>query len=378
MPTDRDYYSVLGVDKGADADTIKRSYRKLAMKFHPDRNPGDAEAEARFKEAAEAYEVLSDPAKRQRYDQYGHAGLRGTSGHDFNSMRPDDIFSIFEDIFGAQMGGGRRRSRGGSRARRGYDLETEVEISLEDVANGTEREVDFTRQDLCETCEGSGMKAGSKPVTCPTCKGAGQVQQQGFGGMFRIATTCPACKGAGQVISDPCGSCGGSGRQPRQRVLSVRIPQGIHDGQAIRVPGEGEPGSNGGPRGDLHVVVRVGDHAMFDRDGDHLILRMPVSFAQMALGAEINVQGLGQEHTVTIKPGTQHGETIRIRGAGLPSLRGGPAGDLIVLLLIEVPKKLTSKQQKVLREYAETEDLEVLPESKGFWDRMKEYIGSDQ
>ncbi|WP_428389830.1 molecular chaperone DnaJ [Mucisphaera sp.] len=375
MASDRDYYSVLGVDKSVDADAIKRAYRKLAMKYHPDRNPGDAEAEAKFKEAAEAYEVLSDPNKRQRYDQYGHAGLRGTSGHDFGSMRADDIFSIFEDIFGGGMGGQRGRA-GGQRTRRGYDLETEVEITLEDVANGTEREVEFTRQDHCETCSGTGAKPGSSPVTCVTCGGVGQVQQQGFGGMFRIATACPSCKGAGQVIKDRCESCNGSGRQPKHRVLSVRIPPGIHDGQAIRVPGEGEPGANKGPRGDLHVVVRVARHELFDRDDDHLILKMPVSFAQMTLGAEIQVPGLGQEHKTTIKPGTQHGETIRLRGAGLPNLRGGATGDLIVLLLIEVPKKLTSKQKKVLREYAETEDLDVLPEAKGFWERMKNYIGS--
>ncbi|MEQ9453518.1 MAG: molecular chaperone DnaJ [Phycisphaeraceae bacterium] len=375
MATDRDYYSVLGLEKSADADTIKRAYRKLAMKHHPDRNPGDSEAEAKFKEAAEAYEVLSDTQKRQRYDQYGHAGLRGTSGHDFNSMRADDIFSIFEDIFGDARASG-RRSRGGQRARRGYDLETEVEISLEDVANGTEREVEFTRQDTCETCTGTGAKPGSSPVTCVTCGGVGQVQQQGFGGMFRIATPCPACRGAGRVIKDACTTCKGSGRQPRHRILSVRIPPGIHDGQAIRVPGEGEPGSQGGPRGDLHVVVRITKHALFDRDDDNLILRMPVSFAQMTLGAEIEVPGLGQEHKTSIKPGTQHGETLRLRGAGLPNLRGSSTGDLIVLLQVEVPRKLTSKQQKLLREYAETEDHDVLPEARGFWDRMREYIGT--
>lgn len=372
MATQRDYYEVLSVERNANGDEIKRAYRKMAMKYHPDRNPDNAEAEKNFKEAAEAYEVLSDEQKRARYDQYGHAGLRGTSGHDFSHMDAGDIFSMFEDIFGGGFGGGRRR--GGSRASRGYDLETQVEITLEEVATGTEREVEFTRQDLCETCEGSGAKPGSEPVDCVTCGGTGQVAQSGFGGMFRMVGACPACNGAGKVVRDKCPTCKGNGRQPKHRKLSVKIPKGIHDGQAIRVPGEGEPGSAGGPRGDLHVVVRVHEHQLFTREDDHLILRMPISFTQATLGAKVNVPTLNGEHEITIKPGTQHGEILRINEAGLPNLRSGRRGDLAVLLLIEIPKKLSEKQQKLLREYAETEDHSVLPESKTFWDKIKTYL----
>ncbi|MFA9477876.1 molecular chaperone DnaJ [Phycisphaerales bacterium AB-hyl4] len=383
MATTRDYYEILGIERSASADQIKRAYRKLAMKYHPDRNPGDAEAEAKFKEAAEAYEILADADKRQRYDRYGHAGLRGTSAHDFSHMDAGDIFSMFEDIFGGAAGGmGGRGGARRNRARRGYDLETLVEISLEEVHAGVEREVEFTRQDACETCEGSGVKPGSKPVTCVTCAGSGQVAQSGFGGMFRMVTTCPACNGAGQVVRDKCTDCKGSGRQPRDRKLSVKIPPGIHDGQAIRVPGEGEPGSDPGGaasatpglRGDLHVVIRVAQHELFTREDDHLILKMPISFTQAALGAKVNVPTLEGEQEITIKPGTQHGELVRLRGHGLPNLRNSQRGELVVVLLIEVPKKLSEKQSELLRAYAETEDRAVMPESSSFWDKIKTYL----
>ncbi len=371
MATTRDYYEILSVDRQADGETIKRAYRKLAMKYHPDRNPGDKEAEARFKEAAEAYEVLSDPKKRQLYDRYGHAGLRGTSGHDFAHMDVGDIFSMFNDIFGESFGGGRRRGRGPSR---GYSLETQVEVSLEEVARGVEKEVTFTRQDVCETCAGSGAAKGSRPVACDTCGGAGQVSQTGFGGMFRMVSTCPACGGAGTVNRDPCKTCRGSGRQPRRRTISVKIPPGIHDGQAIRVPGEGEPGDRGGSRGDLHVVVRVKPHELFTREADHLILRMPISFTQAALGATVRVPTLNGEQELTIKPGTQHGELVTLRGHGLPNLRNGHRGDLAVLLEIEVPKRLTGEQERLLREFAETEDRDVMPQTKSFWDKIRSYL----
>jgi molecular chaperone DnaJ len=386
MATTRDYYEVLGVEKGASADDIKRAYRKLAMKHHPDRNPGDVDAERSFKEAAEAYEVLSDPSKRQRYDQYGHAGLRGQAGHDFSHMDVGDIFSMFEDIFGDALGGPARGRRRGGRAQRGYSLETQVEITLEEVLSGAEREVEFTRQDLCDNCSGSGATPGSQPVTCTTCNGNGQVAQAGFGGMFRMVTTCPACGGSGKVVRDPCRDCSGSGRRPKRRVLNVRIPAGIHDGQAIRVPGEGEPGTGGGPRGDLHVVVRVAPHDLFIREDDHLVMKMPISFAQAALGAIIKVptlngrakddtgDGSDQRAEITIKAGTQHGEIIRLPGLGLPNLRTGRRGDLAALLLIEVPKKLTDEQARLLREYARTENHDVLPETRGFWERIKSYL----
>ena len=376
MPTQRDYYEVLGVSRDASADDVKRSYRKLAMKHHPDRNPGDAEAEMKFKEAAEAYEVLSSAEKRKRYDQYGHAGLKGQAGHDFSHMDAGDIFSMFEDIFGGGGGpfsGGRRR-RGRSGPQRGYDLQTQTEVTLEEVAEGVEREIEFTRQDLCDSCKGSGAAPGAEPVACVACGGAGEVAQSGLGGMFRMVTSCPTCGGSGKTIKDKCKSCGGDGRQPKKRVLSVKIPPGIHEGQAIRVPREGEPGANGGPHGDLHVVVRVKAHDLFTREDDHLILKLPISFTQAALGATLSVPVINGEHEITIKPGSQHGDMIRVSGKGLPNLRNTRPGDLAIILMIEVPKKLTEKQQELLREYAETEDRSVMPHSEGFWDKIKSYI----
>lgn len=373
MPTERDYYEILSVEKTADGETIKRAYRRMAMRFHPDRNPGDQEAEIKFKEAAEAYEVLSDPEKRARYDQFGHQGLRGSTGHDFSHMDAGDIFSMFEDIFGDSFGGFGRRG-GSSRPQQGYSLETEVEITYEDVLKGSEREIEFTRQDVCTTCNGNGAKPGTTPKTCPTCGGSGQVQQGG--GFFRMVTTCPTCGGKGQVIVEPCPNCGGSGKKPRKRVLTVKIPAGIMEGQAIRVPGEGEPGANGGPRGNLHVVIRLQKHELFERDGDHLILKMPISFTQAALGATLKVPALDGTHDLTIKPATQHGDVFTISGKGLPSLRHGRRGDLIVIALIEVPKKLTSEQEQLLREYAKTENHDVMPHNKSFWNTIKSYIGS--
>ncbi|MEM0915452.1 MAG: molecular chaperone DnaJ [Planctomycetota bacterium] len=377
MATTRDYYEVLGVEKTADGTTIKSAYRRLAMKYHPDRNPDDAEAEARFKECAEAYEVLSDDGKRQRYDQYGHAGLRGQAAHDFGSMGAEDIFSMFSDIFGEAFGGGgRRRGRGG--AQRGYDLETVAEVSLEEVATGVEREIEFTRQDTCSTCNGTGGKPGTEPVTCVTCGGVGQVQQAGLGGMFRMVTTCPACNGAGKTYAEPCPDCRGKGTKPLKRTLTLKVPAGIRDGQVIRVSGEGEPGKGGGPRGDLHVVVRVAEHELFERREDDLVLRMPVSFAQAALGATLHVPGIdGEKRDVTIKKGMQHGAVLTVRDAGLPNLRTGRPGDLHAVMMIEVPTKLSAKQEELLRAYAATEEHDVLPESKGFWDQIKSYLSTN-
>lgn len=385
MPTTRDYYEVLGVEKAADADEVKRAYRRLAMKYHPDRNPGDAEAEAKFKEASEAYEVLSDPEKRQRYDQFGHAGLRGggAATHDFSRMDVSDIFSMFQDIFGGGGGGfgggaGRGRPRG---VARGYDLETEVSLSLEDVLSGAAREVDFTRLDVCETCKGSGAKPGSQPVECSMCRGAGKVQQTGLGGMFRMVTACPQCKGRGTVIKEHCVDCKGKGRVPRKRTLSVKIPAGIHDGQAVRVQGEGEPPgpdmspTGEGVRGDLHVVVRVKRHQLFERDGDNLLMEMPISFTQATLGAEVEVPTLEGQEKVSIPRATQYGALFRLSGQGLPNLRSGRRGDLVVVTRIETPKKLTAEQERLLREFAKTENHEVNPESHGFWKRIKEKLG---
>ncbi len=383
MPTTRDYYEVLSVEKTADGEEIKRAYRRLAMKYHPDRNPNDPEAETRFKECAEAYEVLSDPQKRKRYDQFGHEGLRGfgSAAHDFSRMNVQDIFSMFEDIFSGLGGGGfggRGRQRG---VARGYDLETEVVLSLEDVLKGVERDVEFTRLDVCEKCTGTGAKPGSKPITCTTCGGQGRVQQAGLGGMFRMVTTCPACGGRGQIVRDLCDACRGKGRIPKKRKLSVRVPPGIGDGQAVRVQAEGEPPApeispaGEGIRGDLHVVVRVKEHPLFHRDGDHLLLEMPISFTQASLGAEVQLPTLDGAQTATIPRGTQHGSIVRIAGRGLPNLRSGRRGDLVVGLKIEIPRRMTPAQEKLLRQFAETEDEKVLPESQGFVRKFREWLG---
>ncbi|MFM9959312.1 MAG: molecular chaperone DnaJ [Phycisphaerales bacterium] len=396
MATTRDYYEILSVDKSADAEDIKRAYRRLAMKHHPDRNPGDADAEAKFKEAAEAYEVLSDDSKRKIYDQYGHEGLRGRGGggagggatHDFSRMNVEDIFSMFNDIFGGGgMGGGGgfggARGTGGRGQARGYDLETEVELSLDEVLTGAERDVEFTRADLCDTCTGTGAKPGSKPSRCATCGGRGVVIQTGMGGMFRMQTSCPHCAGRGEVVKDRCPACIGKGRVPKKRKLSVKIPPGVSDGQAVRVGGEGEPPppeispDGTGMRGDLHVVIRVAEHEFFKRDGDNIVLEMPITFTQATLGAHLEVPTLDEKATVVIPKGTQHGHSIRMREIGLPNLRTGRRGDLVIFIKIEVPKKLSGAQEKILREYAKTEsDGGILPETTGFWKKMKELLGA--
>jgi molecular chaperone DnaJ len=382
MPsTQRDYYEVLSVERTVDAEEIKRSYRRLAMKYHPDRNPGDAEAEVRFKECAEAYEILSDPEKRARYDRFGHEGLRGggAAQHDFSRMDVTDIFSMFSDIFGGGGGGGfggGMGGRGGGPAR-GYDLETEVHITLEEVLKGAEEEVEFTRLDICDRCTGTGAKPGTKPIKCKTCDGQGRVQQSGLGGMFRMVTNCPACAGRGQVVKEFCEACRGKGRQPKKRKLSVRIPPGISDGQAVRVRGEGEPAQTPGGegmRGDLHVVVRIQEHPLFKRESDHLIMEMPIGFTQAALGAEVEVTTLDGKQKLTIAKGSQYGTLLRVPEAGLPSLRTGRRGDLIVVIKIETPKKLSAQQEKLLREFAATENHDVMPESQGFWKKMKDAL----
>ena len=375
MPTTRDYYEILSVTKDSSVDDIKRSYRRLAMKFHPDRNPGNPQAEQRFRESAEAYEVLSDPERRTIYDQYGHAGLRSTPVHDFRNV--EDIFSMFEDIFGGQFGGGRRRSRG---TPRGYDLETEVEVTLTEVLTGTEREVDFRRLDVCQTCGGDGAKPGTKRVTCSTCGGNGQVAQSGFGGMFRIVTTCRHCQGRGKVITHKCPDCRASGRVSIKRKLSVKIPPGIQDRQAVRVTGEGEPpppeanAAGQGIRGDLHVLVRVRPHDRFERDGDHLLVAVPIVFTQAALGAEIEVPTVEGSTMLRIAPGTQHGALFRIPEQGLPNLRTGRRGDLVIVAQLVVPEKLTDTQRTLLRDYAETEELDVERDNPSLWEKIKDAV----
>ncbi|MDP1661258.1 MAG: molecular chaperone DnaJ [Phycisphaerales bacterium] len=380
----RDYYEVLGVQKTADAEEIKRAYRRLAMKHHPDRNPGDAEAEKAFKEAAAAYEVLSDAEKRKRYDQFGVEGVRGqgTASHDFNRMNVDDIFSMFNDIFAGGGGGGGFGGGRGGRQRgpaRGYDLETEVALTLEEAFTGIDRDVEFTRLDLCEKCTGSGAKAGSKPVKCTTCDGRGQVQQSGMGGMFRMVTACPSCGGRGTVIKEFCDACRGKGRLPKNRKLTVHIPAGISEGQMVRVRGEGEPPapeeSRGGEgiRGDLHVAVRIKPHQFYRREADHLVVELPISCSKASLGGEVDLPTIdGKKATLTVPRGTQFGTMFRMSGQGMPSVRDGKRGDMIVLVKVEVPKKLSAEQERLLREFAKTENETVLPESQGFWRKMKE------
>lgn len=376
----RDYYEVLGVGKNASADEIKRAYRRMAIKYHPDKNPDNKkEAEAKFKECAEAYEVLSDPEKRQRYDQFGHEGLRGVGVRDYSHMRWQDIGSIFEDIFGLGgiedlfgMGAGRRR--GGRRGpARGYDLETTVELTLNEVAKGTEKTIEFTRQDLCGECSGTGSAKGSRPGACPTCGGTGQVARGG--GFFQMVSTCPQCRGHGEVITNPCRQCGGSGRVPKQRIVSVRIPAGVHEGQGVRVGEEGEPGRDRGPRGDLYCYVRIKPHEFIVRDGSDLIAVVPISFTQAALGATIEVPSLDGMKELKVPAGTQHGSVFRIKGQGLPDLRTRRTGDELVHIMVEIPTKLNPKQEELLREFAKSENKSVFPRATGFVEQLKKYFG---
>lgn len=373
MAHKRDYYEVLGVARNASPDEIKRAFRQAAMKYHPDRN-ADSDAEHKFKECSEAYEVLSDPEKRNRYDRFGHQGLNGASMHDFSHMHAEDIFSVFNDILGDMFGG--RASRGRGRVDRGVDIQTVVELDLRDVATGVERSLRFERNDFCGPCGGKGAEPGSSLRTCRACGGYGQVERQSQMGFFvtRTVVDCTACRGRGQTIEKPCRMCHGSGRAPREVVINVKIPAGVHDGQRVRVRGEGEPGPSGTSRGDLHVEVRIREHEFFERQDDHLVCRLPISFTQAALGATIDVPTLAGRTSLTIPPGTQHGAVFRMPGRGLPNLRTGRVGEEIVQVVIEIPRKLTRAQQELLRKFADTEDRSVMPESKGFFERMKDYF----
>ena len=373
----RDYYEVLGVKRDTSQDEIKRAYRRLAMKYHPDKNPGDNAAEAKFKECAEAYEVLGNPDKRRKYDRYGHDGLRDAGMHDWSRMHVDDISDMFSDIFGDFFGGGRRTRRSAQRATRGYDLETAVELSLEEIAAGTEKTIEFTRQDTCPSCKGTGCAKGRSPSVCSTCGGTGQVQRAGLGGFFQMVSTCPNCRGAGRVITDPCPKCRGKTTVPKKRTLTVKIPAGVHEGQGIRVAGEGEPGHNGGPRGDLFCYVRVRAHPFLMRDGDDLICTVPISFTQAALGTLLDVPTLDGTRQLRIPPGTQHGNVFRIKGQGLPNIRTQRRGDELVRVTVEIPRRLSANQEKLLRAFAETEDKQVMPESRGFFERLRQHFGSN-
>ena len=379
----RDYYEVLGVTKTADGEEIKRAYRRLAMKYHPDRNDGEskADAEIKFKECAEAYEVLADPAKRQRYDQFGHQGVAGMGQHDFSHMDVGDIFSMFDEIFGG-LGGGFGRAAGGARAgahrpARGFDLETQVELTLAEVATGAEKTIEFERQDNCESCKGTGAKPGTSPIVCPQCGGQGRVAQQGFGGMFRMVTTCPNCRGRGSIVRDHCPNCGGTGRTLKKRVVTVKIPAGVHEGQAVRIVGEGEAGDNGAPAGDLHCYIAIKPHTIFTRHNNDLVCQVPISFTQATLGGTIEVPTLKGKEDLDIPAGTQHGEVFKLKGKGLPDIRSYRNGDEVVQILVEIPKKLTERQKQLLREFAATEDDKAMPQRRGFLDKLKDMFSGE-
>jgi len=351
MTGKRDYYEVLGVDKGAAESELKAAYRKLALKYHPDRNPDDKAAEDKFKEAAEAYEVLRDPQKRQIYDQYGHQGLEGQGFSGFGGF--EDIFSSFGDIFEDFFGFGRGRGHSRSRVQRGADLRYDMTLEFMDAAFGVETAIDLDKAETCPECNGSGAEAGSQPQTCPQCGGAGQVgHSQGF---FTVRTTCPQCRGNGQVITHPCGKCHGQGRIVVSKRVSVKIPAGVDNGSRLRLTGEGQAGPNGGPSGDLYVFINVKPHDYFHREGNDVICQLPISFIQAALGDKVSVPTLTNEKELAIPKGTQYGEQFRFRGEGIPSLRTGRPGDQIIQVAIKTPTNISKKQEALLKEFAQLE-----------------------
>jgi molecular chaperone DnaJ len=367
MPTatKRDYYEVLGVSKDASPSDLKSAYRKLALKLHPDKNPGDSQAEEKFKEAAEAYSVLSDAEKRQRYDAYGHAGLSGAGGFD------PTIFADFGDILGDFFGFG-RRSRG---PRRGSDLRYDLEVSFEEAAFGVEHELKIPRTESCTECGGSGAAPGTKPSTCPSCSGAGQVTfQQGF---FSVARTCGRCRGTGKIVESACRRCRGEGTLPVERKIQIKIPPGVDNGSQLRIAGEGEAGAQGGPAGDLYVVLRVREHAFFKREGTNLFCEVPVNVAQAALGATVEVPTLdGNRTRVQVPEGTQSGTLLRVRGQGVPHLGSRGRGDLHVIVRVVVPSRLSGEQRKAFELLAKTLPVPDLKDKeRSFLDRLKDVLG---
>lgn len=365
----RDYYEVLGVAREASDGDIKKAYRKLAMQFHPDKNPGDHTAEDKFKEAAQAYSVLSDPEKRSRYDRFGHAGVDGSMGgfggaggfQDIN-----DIFGAFGDIFGDIFGGaGARRGRRRSGPQRGSDLRYVMEIDLIEVLGGVEKEIEFDAESSCGSCHGSGAKGGSQPETCHHCGGRGQVVRQQ--GIFQMSTMCPYCRGEGQIVRDKCGECSGKGRVATHRKVSVTVPAGVDTGNQLRLNGEGDGGVRGGPNGDLYIEIRVKSDERFEREGQHLLSDAKISYIQALLGAEMDVETLEGSKKLKIPRGTTHGTVLKVDGQGLPSLRSSRRGDLHVQISIELPKKLAKKEEKLLREIAQLKGESVSPEKGLFF-----------
>ncbi len=368
----RDYYEVLGVNRDASDEDIKKSYRKLAMKYHPDRNPDSKESEDKFKEAKEAYEMLSEPDKRRAYDAHGHAGVSqnaGAGGQGFGGFG-DAFGDIFGDIFGGGRGGGGR-----SGVYRGADLRYNLEITLEQAARGTETKIRIPALEECKVCSGSGAKPGTTKKTCATCGGQGQVRvQQGF---FSIQQTCPTCRGAGQSISDPCRPCDGQGRVKNHKTLSVKIPAGVDEGDRIRLTGEGEAGVGGGPTGDLYVVVQLKPHNVFQREGADLHCEMPISFTQAALGGEIKIPTLDGEASIKVPAETQSGQVFRLRGKGIKPIRSSTSGDLMCHVVVETPVRLTERQKEILRELEEINQKDGdrhNPKAKGFMDKVKAFF----
>ncbi len=358
------YYDILGVANNASADNIKKAYRKLAMKYHPDRNPDDQEAENKFKEAAEAYEVLSDSKKRQIYDTYGKEGLR-SSGYS-GPGNSDDIFSHINDLFGDIFGfGGRSRRRDPNAPVQGDDLRYDIRISFMEAMHGVNREVDITKKETCWTCDGSGSRPGYRPETCPSCNGRGQVvRSQGF---FQVSTTCPQCHGAGQIINEPCNDCHGEGLLNKSKKVSIRIPPGVDTGSRMRLSGEGEGGKRGGKSGDLYVIIHVEDHEYFQREGQLIFLQLPVPMVQAALGCEVEVPTIYGETKLKIPAGTQSGDRFTLRGQGVKSLRGGGKGEMLVEMQVKTPTKLSKQQKELLRQFDDTCNGE---EEEGFFSRL--------
>jgi molecular chaperone DnaJ len=371
MATKRDYYEILEVSKDADDETIKKSYRRLAMQYHPDRNVGDKAAEVKFREAAEAYEVLRDPEKRRRYDRYGHAGLEGAGLPNFSNA--ESVMDLFGDLFGGFFGGAGRRQRG---PQPGRDLQVAIEIDLLDAYRGLKKDLDIPRDETCNDCRGSGGKPGTQPATCRRCNGHGAVLQgQGF---FRIQQTCSACGGRGMVIPDPCPACHGNGRVEATRTLTVTIPPGVDTDMSIRVPGEGEAGGPGAPPGDLYCIIRVRKHPIFLRESTNLHCELPITFSQAALGGTVEVPTVEAKMlTHTLPRGLQSGDEVRLSGRGMPHVRGGRSGDLVIHLKVVTPRNLTKRQEELLRELDSLDQKHVPPERKSFLERVREFFSTN-
>lgn len=372
-----DYYEILAVQRDASEDEIKKAYRRLALQYHPDKNPGDAEAERMFKQAAEAYDVLRDPQKRERYDRFGEAGLGEGGGGGFSNV--EDIFSVFGDLFGGGGGGGGifegifgggGRSRGGQN--QGEDVRTDLELTFEEAATGVDKELEVPRLHGCETCSGDGTKKGSSRERCSMCGGAGQVQQsQGF---FAVRSTCPQCRGEGERITDPCSDCRGEGRVQRDESIEITIPAGIQHGARIRVRGAGNSGRRNGSQGDLYVFVSLRPHEFLTREDDHVICEIPISYSQAVLGAKVDAPSLKGSVSVNVPAGTPSGDILRLRGQGFPHLQGHGSGDQLVRVFVDVPRKVSSEQEELLRQLADLEEKQVDSQRNTFFQRLKKYF----